>query len=135
MHDLSVLYVEDDLESLDILRMIMEFDLQAKHIHLWENSSDFVMRLERLVPLPNLILLDIHVQPLSGFEMLEILRHDPRFQHVPIVALTASVMNEEVQQLRVAGFSGVIAKPLDMERFPRLIQRILNGEAIWTVID
>jgi two-component system sensor histidine kinase TorS len=54
--------------------------------------------------------------------------------HKPIVALTASVMNEEVEQLKDAGFNGVIPKPIDMDGFPDLIEAILDGKDVWRVI-
>jgi CheY-like chemotaxis protein len=50
-----------------------------------------------------------------------------------VVALTASVMNEEVERLKKAGFNGVLAKPIDQQAFPGVITRILNGEHIWNV--
>jgi two-component system, cell cycle response regulator DivK len=49
------------------------------------------------------------------------------------VALTASVMNEEIQHLRQAGFNGCLAKPIDMEQFPNQVDRILNGDSIWYI--
>lgn len=55
---------------------------------------------------PDLIFLDIHVQPINGFEMLVLIRQNPAFVNVPVVALTASVMGEEVKRLREYGFTG-----------------------------
>jgi CheY-like chemotaxis protein len=67
--------------------------------------------------------------------MLEMIRERPEFDHVPVVALTASVMNEEVQQLKRAGFNGVIAKPIDVDTFPDILQRILDGETVWRIVS
>ena len=83
----------------------------------------------------DVIFLDIHVQPYNGFEMLEQLRRSPRYDDTPIVALTASVMNEEVQQLKVAGFNGCLSKPVDTDTFPDTLQRIVDGEEIWRIIS
>jgi len=44
------------------------------------------------------------------------------------------VMNEEVIKLRTSGFNGVIAKPIDQDLFPQMMQRVLNGEEIWRVV-
>jgi CheY-like chemotaxis protein len=52
-----------------------------------------------------------------------------------IVALTASVMNEEVQELKTAGFNGCLAKPIDLQTFPETLRQIFNGETIWRIID
>jgi CheY-like chemotaxis protein len=66
--------------------------------------------------------------------MLQQLREVEAYKDLPIVALTASVMNEEVAKLRRAGFSGVLAKPLDPDQFPDLFRRILEGEQIWNIV-
>jgi len=92
-------------------------------------------KLRSLRPIPNIIFLDIHVKPYDGFEMLAMLRLDAVFHRTPIVALTASVMNEEVQQLRLMGFDGCLAKPIDLDTFPEILSRLLNGETIWRIID
>ncbi len=75
------------------------------------------------------------MEPYNGFEMLAMLRQSQRFSDTPIVALTASVMNEEVQQLQTSGFDGCLAKPIDMDTFPDTLYRILNGEHIWRIFS
>jgi CheY-like chemotaxis protein len=101
---------------------------------IFENSTDFLSRVQALPSKPDVIFLDIHVKPYSGFEMLKMLRQSDQFEGTPIVAVTASVMNEEVAQLRTAGFDGCLAKPLDMDTFPDTLDRIINGEMIWRII-
>ncbi|MEL7236667.1 MAG: response regulator, partial [Chloroflexota bacterium] len=100
---------------------------------MFEDSSNFLPRVEQLVRPPDIFLIDIHVAPLDGFTMLEQLRSHPRFTGKMIVALTASVMSAEIHQLRQAGFDGVLAKPLNFHTFPGLLDRIFTGERIWTV--
>ena len=51
-----------------------------------------------------------------------------------VVALTASVMSEEVARLKRRGFDGAIAKPLNVEAFPDLIARIMEGESVWYIV-
>lgn len=134
MENPTILYVEDDLESREIMRVLVEEVMQMTHLTIFEDSYNFLSRLDNLSPQPDVFLLDIHVPPYNGFEMLQMLRELDAYQLTPIVALTASVMNEEVQQLKTAGFDGVLAKPLDMDAFPIALQRILNGETVWHVV-
>jgi CheY-like chemotaxis protein len=129
----AVLYVEDDTTS----RMVMEIVLQQMnltHIAIFENSANFAERLAQLPFQPDLIFLDIHMEPISGFEMLAILRALPQYEKCSIVALTASVMNEEVIKLREAGFNGVIPKPIDIDAFPELVEKLVAGQEVWRVI-
>jgi two-component system cell cycle response regulator DivK len=99
----------------------------------FEDSADFIARVETLTPQPNIIFLDIHVPPYNGFAMLEMLRQNPAYGKTKIVALTASVMNEEIARLRSAGFDGAIGKPLDFEQFPTLLERLIRGDEVWHI--
>jgi CheY-like chemotaxis protein len=130
----AFLYVEDDPLSRDVMEMLMEYVVGPKNLVMFEDSTDFMARLKQLTPRPDVILLDIYVQPEDGFAMLEALRHDPDFQHVKVIALTASVMEDEIERLRRHGFDGVIGKPLDSTTFPDLLERIIKGEAVWRIL-
>ena len=50
---------------------------------------------------------------------------------MPIVAVTAEASVEQMNKAREAGFDGFLGKPLDPDRFPDQIRRILNGEQVW----
>lgn len=129
-----ILYVEDEARSRKVMSMVVTMMDNAELV-MFEDSTDFINRAEALPTKPDVVFLDIHMKPYTGFEMLEMLRKSPGFDGIPIVAMTASVMNEEVNQLRVAGFNGCIAKPIDMDSFPELLNRILNGEEIWRIVS
>jgi two-component system, cell cycle response regulator DivK len=133
MTELVVLYVEDEPKSRKILELLLTRTMKVPHVFLFEDSTDFIKRMDALTPQPTIVFLDIHVRPHSGFEMLTMLRDNPKYAHIPVVALTASVMNEEIQHLRQAGFNGCLAKPIDMEQFPNQVDRILNGDSIWYI--
>lgn len=130
-----VLYVEDDSRSRRVMEMTLKREMGLSNVILFEDSTDFVPNVRTLTPKPDVIFLDIHVKPYDGFEMLHFLRGMPEYNGTPIVALTASVMNEEVQRLREAGFHSIIGKPVDLDTFPDLLQRILDGESVWHIND
>ena len=131
----AVLYVEDDPSSRKMMQLLLSGRMRLPQVTIMEDSTDFQMRVDALDPKPDIIFLDIHVKPYDGFEMLKMLRELNWANGTPIVALTASVMNEEVYQLREAGFSGCLAKPLDLSTFPEIFERILDGETIWRIIN
>jgi CheY-like chemotaxis protein len=130
---LHLLYIEDHKQSRDVLTMIQRVNARTMSLTIFEDSARFLERVEELQIQPNIFLLDIHVQPYNGFEMLKMLQAHPIYQMCPTVALTASVMNEEITLLKQAGFSGVFAKPVDIDSFPAFLERIKNGERIWYV--
>ena len=129
----SFLYVEDDEFSRKVMQLLMEKAIIAQSMAVFEDSTNFMERVRALPQPPTVALLDIHVRPHSGFEMLKMLRADPLYIDTKVIALTASVTNEEVEQLRSAGFDGGIGKPLRVSTFPDLLARILAGETIWHV--
>jgi CheY-like chemotaxis protein len=130
----AVLYVEDDPSSRKVMELVLKCRMNLPHITLFEESSDFQKRVQALNPRPDVIFLDIHMKPISGFEMLGILRKLEQFENVPVVALTASVMNEEVAMMRTAGFDGCFAKPLNVDMFESSLANILSGKQVWEIV-
>ncbi len=113
--------------------MLVTYALGWDSLTIFENTENFIARTEALSPPPDIIFLDIQMQPYDGFTALNMLRQHERFANTPIVAVTASVMNEEVELLKQASFNGGVAKPISIHNFPQLIERILNGEKVWHV--
>lgn len=129
----SFLYFEDDALSREVVRIALEVVMRHENVWIFEDSSVFADKLNSLPQAPDVILLDIHMTPFDGFEMLSLLRQDSRYANSRIIALTASVMSEEVAMLKASGFDGGIGKPIDAEIFPGLIERIVAGETIWHI--
>lgn len=129
-----VLYVEDDPKSRKVMEMLLKASMKLSYVTIFDDSAGFLERVQALDPCPDVILLDIHVKPHSGFEMLDMLRQFEQFKGVPVVALTASVMNDEVAQLKSAGFDSCLSKPIDSEAFPNALRRIVNGESLWRIL-
>lgn len=131
--DLIVLYVEDDRMSRTVMQVLLTEVLAVNKLFVFENSADFLTRVQALDQQPHLIFLDIQVQPLDGYQMLAILREQPAYQQTTIIALTANVMAHDVDQLKAAGFDGLIGKPIMEDVFPQLIDMIVNGESVWYI--
>lgn len=134
-NDYVYLYVEDDPLSREALTLVIKRVLKVERLYVFEDSANFMARVKALPEKPDLILLDIHMAPISGFEMLKLLRQDADYARSKIIALTASVMNEEVELLKASGFDGVIGKPISVAQFPLLLTRVIQGESIWYVAE
>lgn len=129
----AIVYFEDDALSREVMRACLVRGLGYRNLTIFEDSADFEAKLGGMTARPDVIFLDIHMEPIDGFAMLRLIRRNSAYETIPVVALTASVMNEEVKLLREAGFDGVIAKPLDYETFPAILHRILAGEQMWHI--
>ena len=125
------LYIENDELSREVMKTLLTRGLGYRDLTMFETSAHFEQHLEGLTQKPDVIFLDIHMEPIDGFEMLKLIRRNKNYYATPVIALTASVMNEEVRRLREAGFDGAIAKPINYDTFPGALDRILNGEQIW----
>lgn len=133
MDDLVVLYVDDDPECRLIMEILLGDDLKLPTYIILGEVADFTTTLNHLSPKPTLIFLDIHMYPLDGFAMLSIIRSQPDYQTIPILAMTASVTTDEVKVLKEAGFNGLIAKPIHQTSFPQTLASILAGEEVWQI--
>ncbi len=79
----------------------------------------------------NLVLLDLHLPEKDGYQIIKELQTDARFALSKIVALTANVMNDDLDKVKKAGFHGFIGKPINAKAFGPNLERILGGEEIW----
>lgn len=77
----------------------------------------------------DVIFLDLEMPGASGYDILERLKADARFQAVPIVAYTVHV--SEITAAHRQGFHSFLGKPLDADKFPEQLARILNGQPVW----
>lgn len=128
-----LVYVDDDENSILVMRMVVERVMRLPTLYVLQSRADFVQQVKELDLVPDIFLLDIQMKPFDGVELLSMLRGDPQFKKSKVIALTASVTNEEVSLLKSGGFDGAIAKPLNIDVFPDLIARILNGEHVWYI--
>jgi CheY-like chemotaxis protein len=123
------LNVEGDAFSREVLSLLLSKVMGFQQVEFFETSENFMEQLEALPQTPDVIFLDIQIRPKNGYELLEM----PQYQDCKIVALTASVMVQDVKQLQDAGFDGLIGKPIANKVFPRLANNILDGEPVWYI--
>ena len=126
--DAVVLVVEDNVSNFVLIARMLGF----LGIHCeWKTSGYQVVEAADSIPHIDLILMDIRLPYEDGYSALEKIHQSPSQKEVPVVAVTAEASVGQLNKARLAGFDGFIAKPLDPDRFPDQIQRILNGESVW----
>jgi len=97
----------------------------------WKTSGYEVVEFADTLPRIDLVLLDIRLPYDDGYSVLRKFRSSPSLRKIRIVAVTAEASEEQMRKAHMAGFDGFLGKPLDPDRFPDQIQRILNGESVW----
>jgi two-component system cell cycle response regulator DivK len=128
--DLTVLVVEDNVSNFVLVARMLGF----LGIHCeWKTSGYEVVEYADTLPRLDLILLDIRLPYEDGYIALRKIRNAERLQHIPVVAVTAEVGADQMNRARAAGFDGFLGKPLDPDRFPDQIRRILSNEPVWEI--
>jgi len=126
--DATVLVVEDNVANFVLIaRMLGYLGIHCE----WKTSGYEVVEFAETLTNLDLILMDIRLPYEDGFGAFRKLRQNNKFQSVPIIAVTAVTGLDQMRAAQLAGFNGFIGKPLDPDRFPTQIRRILSGESVW----
>ncbi len=128
--DAIVLVVEDNVANFVLIARMLGF----LGIHCeWKTSGYEVVEYADTLPRLDLVLMDIRLPYEDGYSALGKIRQSPSLKDVPVVAVTAEASLEQMERARAAGFDGFMGKPLDPDRFPDQIQKILSGLPVWDV--
>ena len=119
-----ILIVEDNEKNLKLVRDV----LQVKGYDTIEaGTAEDGLKLARRRK-PDLILMDIQLPGMSGIEALKALRAEPATAAIPVVAITASVMQQDRQQIMSAGFDGFIEKPVNLKNLLATVEQAAKGK-------
>lgn len=126
--DKRILVIEDDAYNLAIMSAVLRRSGAKVYFERW--GDDVEERLKKLTPL-DLVLLDLNLPTIDGFQVYAIIRAIPDMIAVPVVAVSASDDSAVVNRIRDVGMQGFIAKPLNSRTFPQYIEKALAGEEVW----
>jgi two-component system cell cycle response regulator DivK len=118
----QILIVEDNEKNLKLVRDV----LQVKGYSTIEavTAEDGIVLAGRHKP--DLILMDIQLPGMNGIDALKVLRADPATAAIPVIAVTASVMQQDRNLITQAGFDGYIGKPLNLKEFLDAVRAMLE---------
>ncbi|MBX3061561.1 MAG: response regulator [Anaerolineae bacterium] len=125
MHDLSnwnLLIVDDEPDNLGVLELVFRFH-KAK-VRVAASGPDCLQMLENEDA--TLLMLDIQMPGMSGFDLIKVLRGDERYQHLPIIAVSAHAMAGDSERAIEAGFDGYITKPISAMTLVDEVKGILS---------
>ncbi|MHB0917820.1 MAG: ATP-binding protein, partial [Thiobacillus sp.] len=117
-----VLYIEDNPSNIKLIAQILG---RRPHVHLLTaHTPELGIELAQSRR-PELILLDINMPGMDGYQVLEVLKADARLQAIPVVAITANAMPRDIERGRAAGFADYLTKPIDVAGFFGMLDRCL----------
>lgn len=121
----TVLAIDDNPANLKLIAQVMG---TRDHIHLLSAHTPELGIEQAVAHRPDLILLDINMPDISGYQVLEIFKANPALRAIPVIAITANAMPNEIERGKAAGFADYLTKPLDIARFLALLDHHLADE-------
>jgi CheY-like chemotaxis protein len=120
-----VLVVEDNPVNLELMVALLE---QERCEVLVAETADVALDLAR-TERPELILMDVQLPGMTGYEATRRLKADPATAGIPVVALTAQAMRGDEARASEAGCAGYLSKPLDRQKFHETLDRLFGRSA------
>lgn len=122
----TVLYVEDNQLNMALVYHIFKRNLPSVLL-LKAETAELGLSLAREA-LPDLIILDIALPGLNGYEALEILQQDEATRHIPVLGTSAFAQVSDIERARQKGFAAYITKPFQVKAFTETVKRLLNSQ-------
>jgi two-component system cell cycle response regulator DivK len=120
----KVLIVEDNQDNRELVVKVLR-----NKGYITVEAEDGEEAVEKAIAeKPDLILLDISLPKLDGYEVAKRLKGMEEFQDIPIVAFTAHAMKGDREKVIVAGFEGYISKPVNIRELPDQIRSFIRGK-------
>lgn len=119
----KVLYIEDNFDNMTLVRRVLEIE-GYDVIPAGTGTEGLIKAVELL---PDLIITDINLPDIDGYEVTDTLKKNKKTAHIPIIAMTANVMKKDRENVFQAGCDGYISKPIDVDDLPIQVETFLKG--------
>ena len=122
----KILYVEDNPDNRMLVRRVLQVEGYTV-IEAADGPTGIRIAAEQI---PDLILMDINLPDVDGYEITARIKQLPGLAKVPVIALTANVMRGDREKTLAAGCDGYIQKPIDIDQLPAQIEHFLKRIAL-----
>jgi PAS domain S-box-containing protein len=119
----TLLYVEDNLANLALIETVLSARPEIRVLPALQGQIGVELAAEHR---PDVILLDLHLPDISGQEVLRRLQADERTRDIPVVIVSADATADSIRRLEAAGASTYLTKPIDVDAFLGVIERLLE---------
>src|SRR5262249_20198003 len=126
-----ILIIEDNPTNLDLMTYLLG---AFQYTPLTAQDGEEGIEVARQ-EVPDLIICDVQLPKMDGYEVARWLKHHPQLHKVPLVAVTALAMVGDRDKLLAAGFDGYIAKPITPETFVQEVEYFLQSQRFLTSLS
>ena len=123
MNTPKVLYIEDNRDNFILVKRVLE--VEGYQVIEAATGLEGLEKAQNL--LPDLIITDINLPDIDGYDVTTRLKENPKTAHIPIVAMTANVMKKDRKFVQQVGCQGFIPKPIDIDALPLQVENFLHG--------
>ncbi|MEC0168191.1 response regulator [Paenibacillus graminis] len=123
----TVLYVEDNQLNMALMHHIFKKNLPSVRL-LKAETAALGLQIARQ-KLPDLIILDIGLPDLNGYEAMDQLKNDESTRPIPVLAISAFAQRSDIERAQKSGFSGYITKPFQVKTLTEAVEKLLAGIA------
>ena len=123
---MRILVIEDSPVNMALTIAILE---RAGHVTLQAEYAIDGIDIARF-QLPDLVLMDLYLPDIGGLDATRMLKADSRTAHIPVIALTASAIQSDEDDLRGAGCDGFVTKPIRYEQFLSVVNAVARRRAV-----
>jgi CheY-like chemotaxis protein len=130
-----ILLVEDRATDLDLTKRAFARRRLLNPIQVARDGEEalaYIDRWEAGEPLPVFILLDLRLPKISGLEVLRLLKNHPKFSAIPVIVLTTSAEDKDIEEAYRLGCNSYIVKPVDFDKFMEVASQI---EVYWCLLN
>ena len=128
-HEIEILLIEDNLNDADLtIRALKRNKFANKLVHLRDGAEalDFIFATgiysdRKMEDGPKVILLDLNMPKVSGMEVLERLKSDDRTKRIPVIVLTSSNVDPDIQTCYALGANSYVVKPVEFDKFMKAV--------------
>ena len=121
----KVLYIEDNIDNMTLVRRVLE--IEGYEVIAAATGQDGLDKAQ--ASRPDIVITDINLPDIDGYEITRLLKNNHKTSHIPVVAMTANVMQKHRDSVIAAGCDGFISKPIDIDELPDQIESYLKGAA------
>ena len=124
-HAIEILLLEDEVADAYLIKIALrEYNISARLHHVLDGREGLGFLQQQNTPCPDLILLDLNMPRMNGYEFLTAIKKDEQFKNIPIVVLTTSDVESDVLRSYQLGAASYITKPTGLDQFMSVIHKI-----------
>ena len=119
----KILYIEDNFDNMTLVKRVLE--IEGYEVIPAETGQEGLAKAYQSDP--DIIITDINLPDIDGYEVTDTLKKNQGTAHIPVIAMTANVMQKDRENVFQAGCDGYISKPIDVDELPGQIENFLKG--------